>query len=284
MINPVLLRRVNYERGPLARLAARARRVRRPLLIAAAIVFCMFISGDAHAASVPTIDRSFLKKAESPEEVATTLEILIALTVLSLAPAILILTTAFTRIVIVLSFLRRALATQELPPNQVIIGLALFLTFFVMAPTWIKVKDEAFSPYMDGLISQKEAYNRGIKPVRKFMFAQLLGLGGEKELQLFVDMNRHQTGAPYPKHVDEVPTSVLVPAFVVGELKKAFMMGFLLYLPFLVIDLVVASTLISMGMLVLPPILISLPFKILLFVLVDGWTLVVGQLVESFYI
>ncbi|MHC4660961.1 MAG: flagellar type III secretion system pore protein FliP [Planctomycetota bacterium] len=256
--------------------------VRKIVLFAMFALGCLMLAGDAHAASVPTVDRSFLKKAESPDEVATTIEVLIALTVLSLAPAILILTTAFTRIVIVLSFLRRALATQELPPNQVIIGLALFLTFFVMAPTWKEVNEKALGPYMDGLISQKEAFELGIKPVRKFMLGQLLALDGEKELKLFVDLNHHQTGEPYPKHVDEIPTMVLIPAFVIGELKKAFMMGFLLYLPFLVIDLVVASTLISMGMLVLPPILISLPFKILLFVLVDGWTLVVGQVVESF--
>jgi flagellar biosynthetic protein FliP len=257
---------------------------RKCLFLFLLVLGCLTLAGDVHAASVPTLDRSFLKKAESPEEVATTIEILIALTVLSLAPALLILTTAFTRIVIVLSFLRRALATQELPPNQVIIGLSLFLTFFIMAPTWKEINEKAFSPYMDGLISQKEAFDRGIKPVRKFMFTQLLGLGGENELELFVSLNSHQTGEPYPKHVDEVPTHVLIPAFVIGELKKAFMMGFLLYLPFLVIDLVVASTLISMGMLVLPPILISLPFKILLFVLVDGWTLVVGQVVESFFV
>jgi flagellar biosynthetic protein FliP len=256
--------------------------VRKIVLLAVFMFGCLLLAGDAHAASVPTFDRSFLKKAESPDEVATTIEVLIALTVLSLAPAILILTTAFTRIVIVLSFLRRALATQELPPNQVIIGLALFLTFFVMAPTWKEVNEKALGPYMDGLISQKEAFDLGIKPVRKFMLGQLLALDGEKELQMFVDLNHHQTGEPYPKHVDEIPTMVLIPAFVIGELKKAFMMGFLLYLPFLVIDLVVASTLISMGMLVLPPILISLPFKILLFVLVDGWTLVIGQVVESF--
>jgi flagellar biosynthetic protein FliP len=258
-------------------------RRKKILLIGLVAGVFLLVSGDGASAdmAVPSFSDGIFKKAENPEEVATTLEILFALTILTLAPAILILTTAFTRIVIVLSFLRRALATQELPSNQVIIGLSLFLTFLVMAPTWKRVNDVAFTPYMDGLISQKEAYNKALVPIRTFMFRHVY----LDDLELFASMNMHQTGGKeLPKTLDDVPTHVLVPAFVISELKRAFEMGFLLYLPFVIIDMVVASTLISMGMLVLPPILISLPFKVLLFVLVDGWHLIVGQLVQSFQI
>ena len=259
----------------------RKKRGTRTVLTVLAVVCVVFLlGGSAHAESgIPVFSEGIFQRAEHPEQVSTTLEILFALTVLSLAPAILILTTAFTRIVIVLSFLRRALATQELPPNQVIIGLSLFLTFMVMAPTWKVVNDQALAPYMDGEISQKEAYRRALAPIRAFMFRHVY----VDDLELFAGMNMQQTGAEsLPETVDDVPTHVLIPAFVISELKRAFEMGFLLYLPFVIIDMVVASTLISMGMLVLPPILISLPFKVLLFVLVDGWSLIVGQLVQSF--
>lgn len=254
---------------------------KRLLLFAVALGAMLLLPGEAPAAEtgLPTFSEGIFKRAQHPDEVATTLEIVFAITVLSLAPAILVLTTAFTRIVIVLSFLRRALATQELPPNQVVIGLSLFLTFMIMAPTWKQVNDQAFAPYMDGEISQKEAWNKGVGPVRNFMFRHVY----IEDLELFATINVEQTGAEkLPETLDEIETHVLVPAFVISELRRAFEMGFLLYLPFVVIDMVVASTLISMGMLVLPPILISLPFKVLLFVLVDGWKLVVGQLVTSF--
>ncbi|HHY93331.1 MAG TPA: flagellar type III secretion system pore protein FliP, partial [Firmicutes bacterium] len=212
--------------------------------------------------------------ADSPQEVAVSLQILFLLTVLSLAPAILILTTSFTRIVVVLSFLRSGLATQQVPPNQVVIGLALFLTFFVMAPYWQETNQQALQPYLAGNITATEALNRGVQPIRTFMFKETR----EKDLALFVNL----AGLARPRGPEDIPTHVLIPAFVISELKTAFELGFLIYLPFLVIDMVVASTLMSMGMLMLPPVMISLPFKLLLFVLVDGWHLVVQSLLQSF--
>jgi flagellar biosynthetic protein FliP len=185
--------------------------------------------------------------------------------------------TSFTRIVIVLSFVRRALATQDLPPNQVVIGLSLILTFMVMAPAVKEIKEQALLPYMNAEITQRTAFKRAIEPLRKFMFTQTR----TKDLKLFLDITK--TPLPQNPKKSDIPTEVLVPSFVISELRRAFIMGFAIFLPFLIIDLVVASTLISMGMLVLPPILISLPFKILLFVLVDGWHLIVGSIVQSFY-
>lgn len=205
----------------------------------------------------------------------TALGILGALTVLTLAPAILILTTSFTRIVIVFSFLRAGLGTQQTPPNQVLIGLALLLTFFVMAPTWNQVNQVALVPYMAGEITAQEAFHRGSAPLKEFMLRQTR----EKDLALFVSLD--QSGKTYTSPED-LSLLQVVPAFAISELKTAFEMGFILFLPFLVIDMVVASTLMSMGMLMLPPVLISLPFKILLFVLVDGWGLVARSLVASF--
>ncbi|MCA9559799.1 MAG: flagellar type III secretion system pore protein FliP, partial [Myxococcales bacterium] len=202
------------------------------------------------------------------------LRILALLTVLTLAPAILLTMTSFTRIVIVFSFLRQALGTQQSPPNQVMIALALFLTVFVMQPVWSKVNEEALQPYVEGTIDQTVALDRAITPVRAFMFAHTR----QKDLGLFVEA----AGQDKPRTRADVSTWQLVPAFVLSELKTAFTMGFMLYIPFLVLDMVVASILMAMGMMMLPPILISLPFKIMLFVLVDGWNLLVGSLVRSF--
>jgi len=204
----------------------------------------------------------------------TALGILAVLTVLSLAPAILILTTSFTRIVIVFSFLRSGLGTQQTPPNQILIGIALLLTFFVMAPTWSEVNQAAVVPYMAGEINAGEAFARGSEPMKEFMLKQTR----EKDLALFLDLSN----TPKPSSPQKLSLLEVVPAFAISELKTAFEMGFILFLPFLVIDMVVASTLMSMGMLMLPPVLISLPFKILLFVLVDGWNLVAKSLVASF--
>lgn len=209
----------------------------------------------------------------NPQETVTALRVLILFTVLSLAPALLIMMTSFTRIVVVLSFLRQALSTQNMPPNQLIIGLSLFLTFFVMAPVWKEINEKALSPYMEEKIDQSVALERAEAPLRQFMFKQTR----EKDLMLFLDMSGTK-----PKAKRDVPTWVLIPAFMVSELKTAFQIGFMLYLPFLVIDMVVASVLMAMGMMMLPPVVISLPFKLLLFVLVDGWDLVVGSLVKSF--
>ena len=212
--------------------------------------------------------------AQEPQEVALSLQLLFLLTVLSLAPALLILTTSFIRIVIVLSFVRSGLSTQQVPPNQIILGLALFLTFFVMAPSWGQVNQQALQPYLAGELTAQEAFERGAKPIRSFMFKETR----EKDLALFIQL----TDLPRPQDQDDIPTHVLIPAFVISELKTAFEIGFLIYIPFLIIDMVVASTLMSMGMLMLPPVMISLPFKLLLFIIVDGWHLVVQALLQSF--
>lgn len=212
--------------------------------------------------------------AETPEQVSTSLQILALLTVLTLAPGILVMTTAFTRIIIVLGLLRQALGTQQMPPNQVLIGLALFLTFFVMAPTFNQVNEDALQPYLASELSSADAYAHAVGPVREFMLRQTR----EKDLALFVHFSQSQA----PQTVADVPTYVIVPAFLLSELTTAFMIGFVVYVPFLIIDMVVASTLMSMGMLMLPPIFISLPFKIILFVLADGWYLMIGSLVRSF--
>lgn len=211
--------------------------------------------------------------ADTPEKISGTLQILFLMTVLSLAPAILIMTTCFTRIVVVLSLLRNALATQQLPPTQILVGLALLLTFLVMAPVWSQVNEVAISPLMDGEISARQAYDRGVVPVRAFMLRHVR----RDDLVLFVKLAKVKPDVP----IEKIPTRVIVPAFVISELKSAFIMGFILYLPFLIIDMVVASVLISMGMMMLPPVLISLPFKLMLFVVADGWNLVVRSLVES---
>jgi flagellar biosynthetic protein FliP len=205
---------------------------------------------------------------------STAIQLLVLLTVLALAPSILIMTTGFTRILIVLGFVRNALGTPTMPPNQVLVGLSLFLTIFVMAPTFSAVNKTALQPYQEQKISQQQAIARAQVPVRKFMFRQV----SERDLAMFVRM----ADMPRPKTRADVPTYVLVPAFLISELKTAFQIGFLIFIPFLIIDMVVASTLMSMGMIMLPPVMISLPFKILLFVLVDGWGLIVKSLLESY--
>ncbi len=216
-----------------------------------------------------------MQPAETPEDVALSLQILFLLTVLSLAPAILIMTTGFTRIIIVLSFIRNALATQQTPPNQVLIGLALFLTLFVMSPVIADINENAFAPYMEEEIGFEEAVERAAQPLRNFMLRQTR----QKDLALFLNLSDARGSID---DLGEVQNSVLIPAFVISELKTAFQMGFMLFVPFLVIDMVVASTLMSMGMMMLPPIMVSLPFKILLFIMVDGWNLIVQSLVTGF--
>jgi flagellar biosynthetic protein FliP len=217
----------------------------------------------------------------TPGETATVIQILFLITVLSLAPSILILMTCFTRIIIVLSFLRRALATQSLPPNQVIVGLSLYLTFAIMAPVFQQANRDALQPYLEKKITQKEALERAAKPFRKFMLQHTR----RKDLRLFVSLDKGLAAKVQAAggriDPEQIPTLTIIPAFTLSEMKIAFWMGFLLYLPFLVIDLVVASVLMSMGMMFLPPVMVSIPFKLLLFVLVDGWYLVVGELVRS---
>ncbi len=208
-------------------------------------------------------------------QTSVVMQILGLLTVLSLAPALFIMVTSFTRIVIVLSFLRQALGTQQVPPNQVLISMALFLTFFVMTPVWQSVYGDALQPLFAEQISQDEALKRGLVPIRAFMLKQVR----DKDLELFIDLAK----LPKPKSVEEVPTHVIIPSFILSELRIAFQIGFLVYIPFLIVDMVVASVLMSMGMLLLPPVMISLPFKLILFVLADGWYLVVGSMVKSFH-
>ncbi|WP_093689441.1 flagellar type III secretion system pore protein FliP [Sporolituus thermophilus] len=212
--------------------------------------------------------------AENPKDVALSLQVLFTLTVLSLAPSILIMMTSFTRIIIVLSFLRSALATQQTPPNQVLVGLALFLTFYTMSPYWDQINQNALQPYLTGAISQDTAMNEAMKPLRQFMLKQTR----ENDLALFVNLSE----GPRPNSPEDITTSTLIPAFIISELKTAFQIGFLIYIPFIVIDMVVASTLMSMGMMMVPPVMISLPFKLLLFILVDGWHLIIRSLITSF--
>lgn len=216
-----------------------------------------------------------LTPAESPEEVSTLLQVIFLLTVLSLAPAILVMTTSFVRLAVVFSLLRNALGTQQMPPAQIIVGLSLFLTFFIMAPVFNQINDKALTPYLDGNLPQREAFTRAVEPMREFMLRQTR----KKDLALFMAV----AGEDRPQNASEVPLTSLIPAFVISELKTAFTIGFLLYVPFLVIDMVVASVLLSMGMMMLPPIMVSLPFKLMLFVLVDGWNLIVGSMVKSFF-
>jgi flagellar biosynthesis protein FliP len=227
----------------------------------------------AQEALIPAL-RFGLDRAAGPQEVAVTLQIVFLLTILTLAPAILILLTSFTRIVVVLSFLRNALGTQAMPPNQILVGLALFLTLFVMTPTWEAVYGNSVRPYLDGQVSQAEALELARPPVQGFLIAHTR----ERDIALFVRLAK----TPPPRTPEEVPLTALVPAFVISELRTAFTIGFLLYIPFLIIDLVVASVLMSMGMFMLPPMMVSLPFKLIFFVLVDGWHLIVGSLARSF--
>ena len=215
-----------------------------------------------------------LFNSNSPTEVSSTVKLLLLLTVFSVAPGILILMTCFTRIVIVLSFVRTSLATQNMPPNQVLIGLALFLTFFIMAPTFSEINKEALTPLMDNKISLDEAYTKAEKPIKEYMSKHTR----QKDLALFMNYAKMKK----PESIQDIPLTTMVPAYAISELKTAFQMGFMIFIPFLIIDVVVASVLMSMGMMMLPPVMISLPFKILLFVLVDGWYLIVKSLLDSF--
>ncbi len=223
--------------------------------------------------TLPSVNLGF-KSTNNPQEIVSAIKILMVLTVLTLAPAILIMMTSFTRIIIVLSFVRQALGTQNMPPNQLLVGLSLFLTMFIMAPFFNKINEEALQPFLNNQISQEMAVEKGMAPIRVFMFAQTRST----DLELFVRLSK----SGQPKTRADVSSTVLIPAFVLSELKTAFQIGFIIYLPFLVIDMVAASVLMAMGMMMLPPVVISLPFKIMLFVLVDGWTLLVGSLVKSF--
>ncbi|MGA7748253.1 MAG: flagellar type III secretion system pore protein FliP [Candidatus Aquilonibacter sp.] len=228
----------------------------------------------APSVPVPNINIG-LGQTNNPQQVVGALQILLLLTVLTLAPTLLVMTTAFTRIIVVLSFVRTAMGTQQTPPNQVLVGLALLLTFFVMNPVIHQINDNAVQPYLAKKISQPVALNRAVQPLRTFMFKQTR----EKDIQLFYSISKE----PRPTAQRDVPTYLLVPAFVLSELKTAFEIGFAIYIPFIIIDMVTASILLSMGMMMIPPIIISLPFKVLIFILVDGWDLVISALFQSFH-
>ena len=215
----------------------------------------------------------------SPQGLSSTLQVMLLLTVISLAPAVLLMTTCFIRIVVVLGLLRQALGTQQLPPSQVITSIALFMTLAVMTPVWKQVYDQGIAPYTNRQISLEEAWTAGTQPLRRFMSAQIERTGNSDDIWLFLE---HMPGTTEPANYEDVPLAALLPAFMLSELKTAFLIGFQIYLPFLILDMVIASVMVSMGMLMLPPVLISLPFKLLLFVLVDGWHLVVEMLLNSF--
>jgi len=247
--------------------------VHKLILVCLVCLVVVITAGGISAQNLPGLNIQ-IGRSESPEDVAVTVQIILLITLLSLAPAFLILLTSFTRIIIVLSLLRHALSTQQMPPNQVLIGLSLFLTFFIMSPVFTEINNQAIQPYLNKEITQREAFDRAIVPLRAFMFKHTR----ENDIALFLRAGNY----PQPANESEVSTIVLIPAFVISELKTAFQMGFMLFIPFLIIDMVVASVLMSMGMLMLPPIMVSLPFKILLFVLVDGWHLLVQSLIVSF--
>ncbi len=233
----------------------------------------VLLGSEAWAIPVPNIQLG-IEDAGSPEMISSALQILFLLTVLTLAPSILIMMTSFTRILIVLSFLRQAMGTQQTPPTQVLIGLTLFLTMFLMAPVWTEVNNNALQPFLEEEIDQEQALERAQSPVKEFMLRQVR----EKDLALFINLS----GEEPPASVQDIKLQIVVPAFIISELKTAFQIGFLIYIPFLILDMVVASILLSMGMMMLPPVLISLPFKLMLFVMVDGWHLIAGSLVKSF--
>ena len=225
-----------------------------------------------HAVGLPTVTFG-VADANTPAQVSTALQVLFLLTILSIAPTILLMTTCFTRIVIVLGFVRQAMGTQNMPPTQIVIGLSLFLTFFVMSPTFNAVNEQALQPYLAGKMDQQAAFDKALIPMRNFMFSHVK----EEELSLLSGITLENR----PNDRSAIPTMTLIPAFMLSELKVSFQMGFMIFIPFLVIDMIVASILMSMGMMMLPPVIISLPFKLLLFVLVDGWGLIVGSLVKS---
>lgn len=217
----------------------------------------------------------------SPEGLSSTLQVMILLTVISMAPAVMLMTTCFVRIVVVLGLMRQALGTQQLPPAQVLTSLAMFMSLVIMTPVWTQVYDEAIGPYTNSEKTIEQAWDDGIRPVRQFMSMQIEATGNRDDVWLFLDYMQSD-GEADPETYDDVPLQALLPAFILSELKTAFLIGFQIYIPFVILDVVVASVTISMGMMMLPPVMISLPFKLLLFVLVDGWHLVVGMLMESF--
>lgn len=246
-------------------------------MIGCMMLAVLFVAGSSAAfadapLTLPNIDVN-VGTAQTPQEISSTIQVVLMLSILSMAPSILLLMTCFTRIIIIFSFLRKALSLQTTPPNQVIIGLALFLTFFVMAPTFTEVNEKAYKPLRNGEITLEQAYDNAMIPMREFMFKQVRS----KDLALFVKLAETEA----VENLEAVPTKALIPAFIISELRTGFEVGFLLFIPFIVIDMVVASTLMALGMMMLPPVMISLPFKILLFILIDGWNLIVRAILAG---
>lgn len=249
--------------------------LQKTIIVSLALIILLLCTGSAYSQVKITLPKIEINnKSSGDKELSASIQLLLLLTVISMAPAFLLLLTSFTRIVIVLSFVRTALSTHQTPPNQVIIGIALFLTFFVMAPTWNQVNNLALKPYIAGEISYDVALDKGLQPIRDFMFKQTQ----EKDLALMIQIGKMEK----PRNETEVPTYMLIPAFIISELNTAFRMGFMLFIPFIIIDMVISSILLSMGMMMLPPVMISLPFKILLFVMADGWRMIVKSLVLGF--
>lgn len=248
---------------------------KRPILLGSLLFFSLLLIAQETLAAplVPNLSVN-VGEATNPQDVATSLQVLALLTILSLVPSILVMTTSFVRIVVVIGFLRNAMSTQNVPPNQVVLALSLFLTFYIMQPYWSEANQQGIQPYLAGQITQEQAIDNTLAPLREFMFRQTR----ESDLALFVNLS----DAERPESQSDVSTATLIPAFVISELKTAFQIGFMIYIPFIVIDMIVASTLMSMGMMMLPPVMISLPFKILLFVMVDGWHLLIKSLIVSF--
>ncbi len=264
-------------------------RSRRLLAGVAVVLACLSLFGPVMAQDVPNEPLSIElpegitggpEAWAGPEGLSSTIQVMLLLTVLSLAPAVLLMTTCFVRIIVVLGLLRQAIGTQQLPPSQVITAMSLFLTLLIMTPAWKQVYDEAIVPYTNHQITGEQAWQAGVQPLRRFMSLQIERTGNSDDVHLFLAYL--PSDQPQPESYDEVPLQVLLPAFMLSELKTAFLIGLQVYLPFLILDMVIAAVMVSMGMLMLPPVLISLPFKLLLFVLIDGWHLVVGMLLESF--
>jgi flagellar biosynthetic protein FliP len=249
------------------------------MIIGCAFFFCLIVLPDlawaAQPFTLPNVNLTLSGGTTEPEKIQTLIQLVILLTILTLAPGLLLLMTSFTRVVIVLSLIRHALGTTTMPPNQVIVGLSLFLTFFIMSPVINRVNTEALKPYYEENMSGETALNKAVVPIKEFMLKQVR----EKDLALFIKIAKEER----PAKPEDVSLKTLIPAFAISELKTAFQIGFMIYLPFLILDMVVASVLLSMGMMMLPPVMVSLPFKLLLFVLVDGWHLIVGSLVQSFH-
>ncbi|MHC4178746.1 MAG: flagellar type III secretion system pore protein FliP [Planctomycetota bacterium] len=270
-------------------------RPRRLLCSVAVLLACLSLFGSATAQDLPSQAQDFPNQPSSielpeglaagpkhwtsPEGLSSTIQVMLLLTVLSLAPAVLLMTTCFVRIIVVLGLLRQAIGTQQLPPSQVITALALFISLLIMTPVWKQVYNDSIVPYTEGQIELEQAWTAGVAPIRKFMALQIERTDNAEDVHLFMSYLPDQ---PTPDKYEDVPLQALLPAFMLSELKTAFLIGFQIYLPFLILDMVIASVMVSMGMLMLPPVLISLPFKLLLFVLLDGWHLVVGMLMESF--